>query len=715
MIEKSCFLTLLLHFSLSFAIGAEPFREFKTPQGQSFLGQVVGYEVKDGQAIFILSNKSGAKVKVGLRSLSKADQIYLADAVNAKRIQRIGSTVSPESQSSDPQQVTETNSKAPKGVDFHSQIMPILESRCNECHKAPYEKDGRTIKPKAGLRFDTYALLMQGFGEGDPVVVPGDDQGSILMEVVTLPPDDDMIMPPKGDPLSSEQIQLLRRWILEGATEQATGKVVMASAPEPQAKESTNQAQVSTTQTTPAPKKQALRSGSFFSHLPVPLGVSPEEVLAKAAGAKPKPGEPIDFDRHVLPILEERCNNCHHAPFDRSGRLVNPKAGLRLDTYAEVMKGNIEGPVVKANDLDASNLYQVLILPEDSDLFMPPKGGPLEGDQIDIIKRWITEGAKPSKGGATASKGGIPGPDEPVSFHNHILPLFEKKCTECHRAPYVKVNRTIKPKAGLRLDTYEAVIEGNLDGTIVTPGDHTDSTLHRVITLDKDDPEIMPPKGGPLTEEEVVMIKRWILEGASEQPAATAADPNAAPKVKKAEPVVAMDANSKTSILDLLSKRAKVPSISSLTAAEKTGALVRQLAERSPLVRAEFTSFASEIEDSNLGAFSGIKNNISHLDISRTKITDRSMGVAGGYPNLTWINVRNTKVSDSGLKSLTKLQFLQYINLSGTQVTDKGISTLASIKSLNEVYLWNTKVTESGVKKLKESLPEAKIIWFPET
>ena len=38
--------------------------------------------------------------------------------------------------------------------------------------------------------------------------------------------------------------------------------------------------------------------------------------------------------------------------------LVNPKAGLRLDNYAQVMKGNIEGPVVKANDLEGSNLYR---------------------------------------------------------------------------------------------------------------------------------------------------------------------------------------------------------------------------------------------------------------------------------------------------------------------------------------------------------------------
>ena len=103
--------------------------------------------------------------------------------------------------------------------------MPILQERCNDCHKAPYEENGRTKNPKAGLRFDTYEWLMKGNDDFE-VIVAGDVEGSILYEVITLPPDDDMIMPPKGDPLSAEQVDLFRRWILEGASEKPSGKVV---------------------------------------------------------------------------------------------------------------------------------------------------------------------------------------------------------------------------------------------------------------------------------------------------------------------------------------------------------------------------------------------------------------------------------------------------------------------------------------------------------
>ena len=457
-------------------------------------------------------------------------------------------------------------------------------------------------------------------------------------------------------------------------------------------------------------KKEVFRKGSFFAHVPVPLGVSPEEALAKVKGSIPQQGEPIDFDRHVLPILNDRCDSCHHAPFDRSGRLVNPKASLRFDSYEQVMKGNLDGPVVVANDLEASSLYTVLKLPEDDDLFMPPKGGPMSAERIDIIKRWIEEGAKPSEGGSTATKGGIPAPDEPVSFHHHIMPLIENRCLDCHGEPYVKNGRTIKPNAGLQLNTYEWIIKGNVDGTIVTPGDPADSTLNYVINLPEDDPEIMPPKGEPLTEDQKLMIKRWILEGASEQPAAVAADPNAAPKPK--ENVAASDLiKDDEDLLTVLAKRLSAPSKTQLLAAEKTGALVTQLSERNPLVRAEFSSFASEIDDSALSAFGNIKNNISHLDLSRTQITDTALKTAGALPNLTWLSARNTRVGDSGLKSLSNLKYLRYLNLSGTKVTDRGTVTLSQMKELDEIYLWASEVSDKGIADLRKSLPDTKILY----
>ena len=151
-----------------------------------------------------------------------------------------------------------------------------------------------------------------------------------------------------------------------------------------------------------------------------------------------------------------------------------------------------------------------------------------------------------------------------------------------------------------------------------------------------------------------------------------------------------------------------------LEVASKTGALVTPLSEKHSLVRAEFTSGPSLIENNAVGALSGIQNNISHLDLSRTKVNDSVMGTVKKMKNLTWLGLRNTAITDSGVKQLKGMEFLRLINLSGTQVTDSSIKELSQMKELEEVYLWNTKVSESGVESLRKSLPEAKIIWFPE-
>ena len=53
----------------------------------------------------------------------------------------------------------------------------------------------------------------------------------------------------------------------------------------------------------------------------------------------------IDFNKHLLPILNAKCNDCH-ATYMKGDRKIAPKAGLQLDNYEMVMKGNLNGEVV---------------------------------------------------------------------------------------------------------------------------------------------------------------------------------------------------------------------------------------------------------------------------------------------------------------------------------------------------------------------------------
>ena len=94
----------------------------------------------------------------------------------------------------------------------------------------------------------------------------------------------------------------------------------------------------------------------------------------------------VDFQKEVLPILQQRCVECHGAE--------KQKGKLRLDSKADFFKGGKDGEIVKAGAAADSEVYKRLILPKDNDDRMPPKGDPLTAPQIEILKNWVNEGAK---------------------------------------------------------------------------------------------------------------------------------------------------------------------------------------------------------------------------------------------------------------------------------------------------------------------------------
>ena len=106
-------------------------------------------------------------------------------------------------------------------------------------------------------------------------------------------------------------------------------------------------------------------------------------LVAAADGAKP-----VSFVRDVRPILARNCFACH-GPDEK-----HREAGLRLDTREGAL-AKVDGrqAVVPSNP-DASELVK-RIVSANGDELMPPKdsGKSLTPDQIDLLKRWVAEGA----------------------------------------------------------------------------------------------------------------------------------------------------------------------------------------------------------------------------------------------------------------------------------------------------------------------------------
>src|SRR6266498_156216 len=105
--------------------------------------------------------------------------------------------------------VSKLPAPAARRVDFVKDIQPVLERSCLKCHNAALFM--------SGLRLDNREGALKG-GELGVDIVPGYSANSRAIHFAArLVPQ--MGMPPKGqgDPLTDEEIGLLRAWIDQGA------------------------------------------------------------------------------------------------------------------------------------------------------------------------------------------------------------------------------------------------------------------------------------------------------------------------------------------------------------------------------------------------------------------------------------------------------------------------------------------------------------------
>lgn len=88
----------------------------------------------------------------------------------------------------------------------------------------------------------------------------------------------------------------------------------------------------------------------------------------------------------VAPIMDRKCVSCHNKE--------KKKGDLELTTYANMMRGGENGEVIVPGDIETSELFRRITLPENHDDFMPSEGKrPLTTQEIALIEWWIASGA----------------------------------------------------------------------------------------------------------------------------------------------------------------------------------------------------------------------------------------------------------------------------------------------------------------------------------
>jgi len=98
-----------------------------------------------------------------------------------------------------------------------------------------------------------------------------------------------------------------------------------------------------------------------------------------------------------------------------------------------------------------------------------------------------------------------------VTYDGDIKPIFEKSCVKCHSGE--------KAKAKLHLDSLAGAIKGGKEGPDIIAGKSGESPLVYAVAHIGDEDDFMPPPKnkaniGPLTKEQVGLIRAWIDQGA---------------------------------------------------------------------------------------------------------------------------------------------------------------------------------------------------------
>ena len=155
----------------------------------------------------------------------------------------------------------------------------------------------------------------------------------------------------------------------------------------------------------------------------------------------------VYFENDILPIISASCayTGCHNE--------TTAADGVRLYNYSNI----INTGKVKAFKTSDSKLYEVITESKAKDVMPPPPAAKLTTLQINMIGKWIAQGAKNNKCNENPGSCNT----ENVSFTTYIKPALAS-CTSCHK--------TGNTRGGINLDSYQgfkiAAESGRLLGAI---------------------------------------------------------------------------------------------------------------------------------------------------------------------------------------------------------------------------------------------------------
>lgn len=297
--------------------------------------------------------------------------------------------------------------------------------------------------------------------------------------------------------------------------------------------------------------------------------------------------------------------------------------------------------------------------------------------------------------------------NEQLVYADLIAPILERRCVQCHKES--------KAKGKLRMDSFEMLVSGGKGGPAIVAGNSAKSHIIERVELPKDDEDHMPPEGKPDIEaHEIAVLKWWIDSGAD--PKKKISELNLPVPIKEAVSLLMPTAAIGTapSKPEQVKEKAAGPDATLLSTVEALSkefpGAVSFESQGSSVCTFTAVSLRANFDDAGFSKLEKLLPYLVTLDLSSTKITDRSLAMLGSATQLRMIRLAETGITDASIDTIMKLSALESINLYGTKVTDGGIKKLATMPNLKRLYLWQTAVTPEAIKLLKEKLPNCEVI-----
>ena len=303
-------------------------------------------------------------------------------------------------------------------VLFNTDILPILKANCLKCHGH---------QEKGSLKLDSRSGVLAGGESGEPAVVPGHPERSSLIEMVTA-----REMPPKGRKLDKQEIELLTRWIQQGADWEQEQSQTIASTHHPTLEE------LRAAELTPLPKTDDL---SFLRRVTLDtVGVIPTEEEVREFRTD---NDPERRSRTIDRLLDDPRWADHWVPFWQDILAENPN-------------------IVKPN-LNNTGAFRWWIY----ESFYDNK--PMDQFVTDLV-RMRGDGYIGPAGFGIATQN-----DAPMAAKAHILGAafmgIQMKCARCHDAPYQSVRQedlfnlaAMLTRTSVKVPTSSIVPEAKLSG-----------------------------------------------------------------------------------------------------------------------------------------------------------------------------------------------------------------------------------------------------------